>query len=386
MIMETQFAHAALPPASADDLARQAFVQSLKLHLARKVVPDIQTVYERRVEPAFIKAHGRPPATPHEVKGVMDDEYQYRLWGSLYRTAQELLWNSVLEPVSRNAEAMAASAHIENPIGSLTLDPALEIPRYVSAVDIHCMPGGYQTERFEGDVTAGALYDRGVHIYGMGGLGARSDRMGQIISRFLATRFPALQAEGRPLRILDLGCSVGHSTLPYAEAFPGAEIHAIDVGAPMLRYAHARAEAMGVPVHFHQMNAEALAFPDDHFDIVVSHILFHETSNRAIRNILKESRRVAKPGGIVIHVEMCFLASLTPFNGFMMLFDGPNNNEPFWETYRKMDPHELMASAGFAPDSTFFQQFSRAYDGQTVFSAGVADAGRGTWQLLGAVK
>jgi len=386
MIMETQFAHAQLPPAGADDLARQAFVQSLKLHLARKVVPEIETIYKNRVEPAFVKAHGRAPATPHEVKAVMDGDYYYRLWGSLYRTAQELLWNSVLEPISRHAPELATRARIEAPLGSLTLDPTLEIPRYVSAVDIHCMPGGYHSESFEGDVTAGALYDRGVHLYGMGGLGPKEDRMGRIISSFLQERFPELATLGRPLRILDLGCTVGHSTLPYATAFPGAEIHAIDVGAPVLRYAHARAEAMGVPVHFRQMNAEALDYPDGYFDLVVSHILFHETSNRAIRNILKESHRVARKGGVVAHVEMCFLASLTPFNGFMMLFDGPNNNEPFWETYRKMDPSELLAEAGFAPEQSFFQQFSRAYDGQTVFAEGVSDAGRGTWQLMGAVK
>lgn len=386
MIMETQFAHAQLPPATADDLARQAFVQSLKLHLARKVVPEIQTIYEKRVEPDYVKTHGRAPATPHEVKAVMDDEYYYRMWGSLYRTAQELLWNSVMEPVSRHAGEMAEHARVENPIGSLTLDPDLEIPRYISAVDIHCMPGGYQTERFPGDVTQGALYDRGVHIYGMGGLGPKTDRMGRIISSFMKERFPHLSELDRPLRILDLGCTVGHSTLPYYEAFPGAEIHAIDVGAPLLRYGHARAEAMGVPVHFRQMSAEKLDYPDGYFDLVLSHILFHETSNRAIRNILKESHRVAREGGVVAHVEMCFLSSLTPFNGFMMLFDGPNNNEPFWETYRKMDPEELMTTAGFEKDRLFFQQFSRAYDGQTVFAEGVADAGRGTWQLMGAVK
>lgn len=386
MIMEAQFEHAQLPPATADDLARQAFVQSFKLHLAHKVVPGVQTIYEQRIEPAFVKAQGRAPATAQEVGAVMGGEYYYRMWGSLYRTAQELLWRSVLEPISKDAEAMAERAKVAAPVGSLTLDPALEIPRYVSAVDIHCMPGGYQTERFDGDVTAGALYDRGVHIYGMGGLGARSDRMGVLISDWLKQRYPDLAAGERPVRILDLGCSVGHSTLPYAEAFPGAEIHAIDVGAPMLRYAHARAEAMGVPVHFRQMNAEALDYQDGYFDIVVSHILFHETSNRAIRNILKESHRVLRAGGVAAHVDMCFYESLSPFNGFMMMFDGTNNNEPFWETFRRMQPQALMTEAGFAAEACFFPQFSRAYDGQAVFSEGMADAGRGTWQMLGAVK
>jgi hypothetical protein len=44
----------------------------------------------------------------------------------------------------------------------LTLDPALAMPRYIEAVDIHVMPGNFQTETTRDDVYAGALYDRGV--------------------------------------------------------------------------------------------------------------------------------------------------------------------------------------------------------------------------------
>ncbi|WP_457825662.1 methyltransferase domain-containing protein, partial [Staphylococcus aureus] len=61
--------------------------------------------------------------------------------------------------------------------------------------------------------------------------------------------------EFAPRRILDMGCAVGHSTLPYCDAWPEAEVHAIDVGAPVLRYAHARAESLGKTVHFSQQNA-----------------------------------------------------------------------------------------------------------------------------------
>lgn len=382
MFMQQQFAHAHLPQNSIDDRARQDFVQSLKLHLARKVVPEIERIYETGEKAAFQRAHGRLPRDHAEVAAIMDGNYYYRLWGALYRSGQEMLWSSVAEPALRQAETLAERAKIAEPIGSLKLNPELEVPRYLTAVDIHCMPGGYHGERFEGDVLSGVLYDRGVHIYGMGGLGPKTDVMGRLVAKYLSDRFPQLQ----PKRILDLGCSVGHSTLPYAEMFPGAEIHAIDVGAPMLRYGHARAEAMGVPVHFRQMNAEALDYPDEHFDLVVSHILLHETSNKAIRRILKESRRVARTGGVVAHVDMCFYQDMSPFDGFMMMFDGPNNNEPFWTTFRQMNPAELLSEAGFTPDQQFFEQISRAYDGQVVFGDGTSDAGRGTWQLIGGLK
>ena len=87
----------------------------------------------------------------------MGDDHVYRLWESLYRTAQEMIWVSVMEPVGREREHMAAKAKVAQPAGSLSLDPALEIPRYLTAVDIHCMPGGYHSEAFDGDIAQGAL-------------------------------------------------------------------------------------------------------------------------------------------------------------------------------------------------------------------------------------
>ena len=382
MLMERQFPHPHLPVGTADERARQDFVQSFKLHLAQDIVPDIQRLYEKNAEPEFVRLHGRTPQDGAEVQSVMQNDHVYRMWESLYRTAQEMIWTSVVEPIARDRDAMIEKAKISQPIGSLTLDPDLVVPRYITAVDIHCMPGGYHTEDVEGDIAAGALYDRGVHIYGMGGLGPRTDMMGRLVSAYLRDTFPDL----KPKRILDLGCTVGHSLLPYAEIFPDADLHGVDVAAPVLRYAHARAESLGVAVHYKQMNAEELDYPDDYFDLVVSHILLHETSNKAIRRILKESRRVARPGGIVAHIDMLGPQSMTPFNNFMMMFDGQKNNEPFWATFRKMDPMALLTEAGFEGEDLFLQRISRAYSGQAVFQEGKADGGRGYWQLIGGRK
>ena len=66
-----------------------------------------------------------------------------------------------------------------------------------------------------------------------------------------------------------------------------SSVHAIDVAAPVLRYAFARAESLEKPIHFSQQNAESTNFSDGYFDLVVSHLMMHETSSKAIRNILK---------------------------------------------------------------------------------------------------
>ena len=55
-----------------------------------------------------------------------------------------------------------------------------------------------------------------------------------------------------------------------------------DVAAPMLRYVHARAEALGKRVHFSQQYAEATDLPDGFFDLILSQIVIHEISRRAL--------------------------------------------------------------------------------------------------------
>ena len=84
-------------------------------------------------------------------------------------------------------------------------------------------------------------------------------------------------------------------------SYPNAEVHAIDIGAPLLRYAHARAEALGKKVHFSQQNAEHTHFPDGSFDLIVSHIFPHEIPPFAIRKgALRFRVSVARGGGWLV--------------------------------------------------------------------------------------
>jgi len=99
---------------------------------------------------------------------------------------------------------------------TLELDPDLEIPAYHRAVDIHCQPGGYHTEVAQNDVAAGAIYDRAVYLYAMGRMGRFNDDIGASTVAYLQHNKP----DFRPKRILDLGCTVGHSTIPYIDAYP----------------------------------------------------------------------------------------------------------------------------------------------------------------------
>jgi ubiquinone/menaquinone biosynthesis C-methylase UbiE len=231
----------------------------------------------------------------------------------------------------------------------LNLDADFKMPAYLAEIDIHRKPGGYHAEHIGGDVAAGAQYDRTITVHNMGSQGPYNDDAGLSLAAWIGQRFPDL----KPRRILDMGCTIGNHTLPYAAAFPGADVHGIDCSAPCLRYAHARANALGVTAHFHQMNAEATSFPDGHFDLVVSRILLHETSRAALPNIFRECRRLLKPGGVMLHCDAPQFDEMDAYQASLRDWDATCNNEPFMLTVYGLPLEKMYAEAGFAADQTF---------------------------------
>lgn len=385
-MMNEQFKHPMLPQATHDELARQQFMQSLKSYMWQ-MFPGNKVIFEKKVLPKFEQEHQRSPKDRHEIRRLMQHEPYYRWWSALRRTHQEMMWESVACSVERQLPELIERAKDKgDELGSLTLDPDFKIPAYQTAVDIHCMPGGYHTEYTEDDVTVGAIYDRGAYIYGNGWLGPLNDDMGQsIVYNYLKQQYP----DFKPAKILDMGCSVGNSTLPYVDAYPDAEVYAIDIGAPMLRYAHARAEALGKRVHFSQQNAEHTNFPDGSFDLVVSHILLHEIPQPAIRNVLRESYRLLAPGGMAIHVEGRLYRDLDAFSAFMYDWETANNNEPFWSAMRQLDLMEVATSSGFEADKviqTFVPNGAWKTKESTSNSQSARSSSQGNWFILAASK
>jgi len=281
----------------------------------------------------------------------MEPHPYYQAWGSILRTTQELMWDSVGESVARQLPTLMAraKAFADRPrLGSLRLDRALAIPRYQSAVDIHVMPGSYHSDLAQGDVFAGALYDRGLYLYAMGGLGPCNEDIGAGGCAYLKKHFP----DFAPKRILDLGCTIGNSTLAYAQAYPEAEVFGVDLGAASLRYAHARAESLGVAAHFSQQNAERTDFEECSFDLVVSAVLLHETSMAALPRIIQECRRLLRAGGIMCHTDVPQVEG-DAFDLFIPDWDTEGNNEPFMSKMRDLDFRQLFEAAGFRRRSFF---------------------------------
>jgi ubiquinone/menaquinone biosynthesis C-methylase UbiE len=341
--MAAQPVHHMMPVATHDEASRQDYVVALKTHVTSRVTPGNKVEMTQKVVPAYRKAYGREPATRQELRTAMERAPHHQVWGSLMRVGQELMWESVEDTVDRQLDSLETKAKkVRKRLGSLTVPRGFKPPRYVQAVDVHTMPGGYCDEINADDLRAGAIYDRGAYMYHHGKRGM--DDNGRLIVSFIRTRYPDI----KPRRILDMGCSVGHATTALVDFFPDAEVHAIDVGTPIVRYAHARVEAMGRSIHFKVANAEATGYPDDYFDLVVSSNMMHETSRKAAPRIFNECRRILRDGGAICHMEVPVrYKDLSLYDQVMRGWQTYYNGEPFWNAVCSLDLVEMVAKAGF---------------------------------------
>ncbi len=344
--MLKQDQHAVLPRSSVNEQARQDFLNQLGKHVLNEITPGNIAAYQKRVLPKIKADKGRDPESRHEIRKEMVRDPYYQMTSSFQRTVQEMMWNSVDDTIQRQLPSLIATAKSirdGETLGSLHIEPGFVVPAYVAENDHHCMPGGYSGDLIEDDITAGALYDKGAFIYTQGLFGPRMDGIGKATALMIAATFPGLN----PKKILEIGCTAGGSTTGLKMGFPDSEIHAIDVGPAVLRYAHARAESLGVAIHFHQMNGEAMTFDDNTFDLVNCPASLHEMSHSAVYNVFKEACRVLKPGGIFLLSELPPYEGDDPWTQFVRDWDTYNNNEPFWGTVHEMDFAEVAAGAGF---------------------------------------
>lgn len=334
--------HAMFADATHDEQSAQSFIKTLRVFSSRNFHNGNEELLTEKVLPEYPDGTCPPRRAMREA---LENEPHNKWWSSMMRTTQEMLYDTVGPSIERQLPDLVERAKsLRGKLGSLTLDDSIEVPPYLAAVDMHCKPGSYQQEMVADDVFAGAEFDRTFRLYSMGGLGPNLDDMGFTLTAWLRDHY----GEVGPKRVLDMGCTVGHSTLPYCDLFPSAEIHAIDVAATCLRYGHARAVAMDKEVHFSQQNAERTNFEDGSFDLIVSHAILHETSRRAIRAIFKECNRLLAPGGLMIHMDG--ISPDKPFEKYYSDWMSINNNEPYLGTVQDENFVEICEQAGFTSD------------------------------------
>lgn len=381
--------HALFPQTSHDEIERINFLAQMNRHLAARVVPGVKAAYDARVAPRFEAEQGRPIANRHEARKALLKDPAFQTWSALRRMTMEQRQQAGRWTAIRQREQLARlAAELTEGDDRLQLDPTLAIPRYVAAVDHHCMPGSYHQEAFPGDVTNGANYDHAGFVTTSGLLGKYSDGGGHAVARWVKRNLPGF----KPRTILEIGGTVGHSSLPLAQAFPEAEMTVVDLGAPVLRYGLARAKSLGVNnIRFVQASGEDLSmFADASFDWIQTTMFLHELSSTALRNIFAETRRLVRPGGIVLHVEQPQYAPDMPlFEQAMRDWDAFYNNEPFWSRMHEMDLDAAMLAAGFEQDKLIHGGVTAVVDRELFPDAAdddTEDYGRkAAWHVIGAI-
>ncbi|MXW45299.1 MAG: class I SAM-dependent methyltransferase [Gammaproteobacteria bacterium] len=354
--------HGMMAGATHDELAAQKYFLGLRAYANGRLMAQAIDACNEKIMPEMGECDPEDEEDRDAVLRKSEELPIFQHWGALLRTSQELMWDYVADTVDRQLDDLEDKFRsIDEPLGSLTLHPDVPNPEYLTLVDQHIQPGGYLHDAGGDDVRAGAIYDRGAVLYGLGRAGGLNDVRGHTLCAFIQDAFP----DEQPKRILDLGCGVGHGTLALVDLYPDAELHAIDIGGALLRYAHARAESLGKRVHFHQQDARNLKFEDESFDMVTSEILFHETSRRAMPAILKEACRVLKPGGAMCNLEVPLRYKGMDMGG-VVVRDWQNyyNAEPFWGSLGCVDFEQAMKDAGFTRIVQGFQPRTLNFAGE----------------------
>ena len=275
--------------------SREEFRTSLRKFVNR----DMAVAANRRAAQVFKEAGVDPKAEMTYAQAVELLEGDPILMNHLHAflNNQIMGFNDVRDAFHSDADRYLEEMEKVDKVGPglLELNPGMHIPDY-TRWEIHNQPGGYV-----GDPFAGHIFHYGVNNFWM----HFNDQ--EEMSARVAETVP-VPVDGKVKRIVDIGTSVGQIAITLKERFKDAEVWGIDVGAPMVRYAHMRAVDLGIDVNFAQRLAEDMKFPDNYMDIVAGYLLFHEVDMEATPKIIAEIYRVLRPGGTFFCPEASFSA------------------------------------------------------------------------------
>ena|SRR5687768_6032184 len=106
------------------------------------------------------------------------------------------------------------------------------------------------------------------------------------------------QADVRPsFRVLDVGCGTGTLAVLTKRRDPSVQVFGLDPDFKALARAKRKAERAKVAIQFDHGFADALPYPDASFDRVLSSMMFHHLRGTEKTGMLREVRRVLRPGG-----------------------------------------------------------------------------------------
>jgi ubiquinone/menaquinone biosynthesis C-methylase UbiE len=104
--------------------------------------------------------------------------------------------------------------------------------------------------------------------------------------------------------VLDVGCGTGTLAMALAPKVASGEVHGIDASPEMIELANTKSAKAGLDIDFRVALIEAIPFPDHVFDLVTSSLMLHHLPDDLKRTGLAEIRRVLKPGGRFVAMDL----------------------------------------------------------------------------------
>lgn len=202
---------------------------------------------------------------------------------------KDTLWSKFLQPIfgflidGEELEKLAQSIDW-NFASDRLIDSNLTYPEYYISQNFHGIEGGYLT------TVAAVSYDP---------VTKHALPPNEIWNREAVIK----AVTGNPLKILDLGCGTGSTTIMLKQAFPTAKVIGLDLSPQMLAMAEYKAHQEQLKIEWLHGIAERTNFADSEFDLVTASLLFHETPITITQQILQEAHRLLKPGGKVIILD-----------------------------------------------------------------------------------
>ncbi|AFY72305.1 methylase involved in ubiquinone/menaquinone biosynthesis [Synechococcus sp. PCC 7502] len=151
-----------------------------------------------------------------------------------------------------------------------------------------------------------------------------------------------------PKDILDLGCSVGMSTLALAAIYPDAKITGLDLSPYFLAIADHNISHSNKSENINLVHAaaESTGLADHSFDLISIFLVCHELPQGATLNILKEAKRLLRPQGHLAIMDMNpqseIYAKMPPYILTLL-----KSTEPYLDQYFSLDLESAIASCGF---------------------------------------
>ena len=108
-------------------------------------------------------------------------------------------------------------------------------------------------------------------------------------------------------------------------------------------------------------------FEDGSFDLVVSCILMHELSHKAIHNVYAECHRLLRPGGYMLYSDQTPSKKKDLVEQFHTDWDTHSQAEPFVTTLGNLDLTKVAVKGGFARKNMREVYATERADGATQF-------------------